>query len=59
MQDLKIDAVEQEHGAQARASTSVKGSGQVSPSAARTEEKTYVSVQFQVIEENFVGHGHT
>ncbi|NEC20846.1 hypothetical protein [Streptomyces parvus] len=60
MKDFKIDAVEQAHGIKARASTGLKGTGNVQLAAEQTAEgRPYVTVQFQWIEENFFGHGHS
>ncbi|MEU6631992.1 hypothetical protein ABZ905_27470 [Streptomyces parvus] len=60
MKDFKIDAVEQARGAKARASTGLKGTGNVQLTAEQTAEgRPYVAVQFQWIEENFFGHGHS
>ncbi|MFJ7063086.1 hypothetical protein ACIQVA_36390 [Streptomyces microflavus] len=58
MKDFKIDHVEQAHGAKARASTGLKGTGNVFLNAEQAAGRTYVSVHFQWTEENFFGHGH-
>ncbi|MFD7857839.1 hypothetical protein ACFV6B_26610 [Streptomyces microflavus] len=58
MKDFKIDHVEQAHGAKARASTGLKGTGNVFLNAEQAAGRTYVSEDFQWTEENFFGHGH-
>ncbi|MEW1615900.1 MULTISPECIES: hypothetical protein [unclassified Streptomyces] len=58
MKDFKIDPVEQAHGAKARASTGLKGAGNVFLNAEQAAGRTYVSVHFRWTEENFFGHGH-